>query len=142
MEEVWKADARGLWTREDGGWRRHPVPIVWRAPNGQAVGSGIWKVRDRQLACGREPVAVARIPARQLPASVLHLGWTNEAERQARFDRYTVADGGRFHASAHLQSIMWPDAKVRLRRRHWPPGVDQKALLARVRCGDCGEAAA
>lgn len=140
MEEVWKADRRGLWTREDGGWRRHPVPIVWRAPAGDG-GAG-WRVRDRQLACGREPLAVQRVAPKHLPAAVLHFGWSNEAERQARYDRYVVADGGRFHAGTHLASILDADSKVRLRRRYWPAGIDADALLARVRCDDCATAVA
>lgn len=139
MEEVWKADMRGLWTREDGGWRRHPIPCVWRVPAKALRGGKPWRIRDRQLACGREPAAVSRLPARPTGASVLHFGWANEAERQARFDRYTVADGGRFHADAHLQSILWPDSRVRLRRLPWPAGPDRE-LLDRVRCTDCAAA--
>jgi hypothetical protein len=45
-------------------------------------------------------------------------------------------DQGRFHASAHLESIMWPDEKVTVRQRGWPTGLppDQRAaIVARIR---------
>lgn len=65
---------------------------------------------------------------------LLHFGWANVAERAARYERYVVADNGRFHARAHLDSIMWPDDRVTVERREWPDALDSvKAdLVARV----------
>lgn len=122
MEEVWKADERRLWTRQDGGWRAHQIPILWRVPERM---TGDYRIQNRQLACGREPVAVRALARRAAPtgASVLHLGWLREAERAARYERYVEADGGRFHASTHLRSIMWTDKRVRLRARPWPAAL-------------------
>lgn len=119
MMEVWKADSSSLWTREDGGWCSHEVPVVWKVPRERGRG---WAIADRALACGRVPVAVHRQRAVYAGTELLHMGWCNPAERQARYDRYAKHDGGRFHASAHLQSIMWPDARVRLEQQPWPPG--------------------
>lgn len=133
MEEVWKADARSLYTREDGGWRKHPVGVLWRVPPGRVAQSGAWRIMNRKLACGREPLAVRRLRAVPVRASILHMGWANIAERRARYERYVTHDNGSFHARQHLDSIMWPDRKVRLRRRPWPENLDAAAILARTR---------
>lgn len=118
MEEIWNATDDGLSVRVDGAWRPYPCPILY------AVRPGL-KMSDRQLACGREPVAI-RSKARHAPASgstCLHFGWSNKSHRQARYDRYVKADGGRFHASRHLRSIMWTDRRVQVRHRAWPAGL-------------------
>jgi glycosyltransferase involved in cell wall biosynthesis len=133
MEEVWKADARHLYTREDGGWAQHPVGVLWRVPPKNRRLRGPWEISPRALACGREPVAVRRLRPIRLRASVLHFGWTNEADRQRRYDRYVEHDGGKFHASAHLQSIMWPDRKIRVKRRNWPEGLNSEEILGLTR---------
>lgn len=133
MEEVWAVDERHLWTRQDGGWRTHPVPILYRVPGHR---DGRWRIMDRALACGREPLAVRQLAGRALPSgsSVLHFGWANRAERRARYERYAEADGGKFHASSHLQSILDPDRKVRLKKLPWPPALEpfKPALLERA----------
>jgi hypothetical protein len=122
MQEIWGARDQ-LAVREDGGWRSHPVPVLWQAPSYGPDRK--WRIRDRALACGREPVAVLSIAARARDTGVdlLHFGWTDEQARQARFDRYVQADNGRFHASRHLESIMWPDECVTVTERPWPAGV-------------------
>jgi len=121
MEEVWKAD-ENLWIRHDGGWRAHPVPILYAVPQSR---SHDWQIMDRALACGREPLAVRRLAGRavNLPISVLHFGWTDESNRQARYQRYVEHDNGNFHAKRHLDSIMWDDRQVQLRVREWPPSL-------------------
>ncbi len=120
IEEIWTANEH-LFAREDGGWRTHGVPFLWKAPPaGQR-----WTMRDRKLACGRIPTQVVQQGGRAKPVgvSLLHFGWTDPATRQARYDRYTKHDGGRFHASRHLQSILWADSRVKLRQRPWPEGA-------------------
>lgn len=121
MEEVWKADKSWLHIREDGGWRPHPVPCLWSASLSGMRGRAL-QISNRALACGREPEAVRRYfgKARPTGASILHFGWTNQAARQARYDRYVEADGGRFHRNAHLGSIMWPDEQVQTSKQTWP----------------------
>lgn len=121
MQEVWKADEGTLWLRVDGGWKAHGVPVVYSVP---PRWERKMRIQDRALACGRQPEMVNREAlarrAIQLPSEVLHFGWTRVAERAARYERYAVADGGRFHRNTHLESIMWDDRRVRLDRRQWP----------------------
>jgi len=125
MQEVWKADEERLWIREDGGWRTHEVPVLYRVP--EARGSE-WRILDRELACGREPLAVrsrmGQRLARTTGTEILHFGWTDESGRRERYERYVVRDGGNFHAQAHLRSIMWEDRQVRMGRRKWPAALD------------------
>lgn len=134
MQEIWKADDNQLYVRNDGGWRSHPAPLLFRVPE-QLPRQ--WGIADKALACGREPVYVRNQfrHALRTGTEILHFGWTNESERQARYDRYAVADGGQFHASSHLQSILFEDRRVRMQRRQWPPGLSayRERLLERVR---------
>ncbi len=135
LEEVWKADERSLWIRQDGGWKAQErgIPILWRAPSPRQGAMGAWQVPMRQLACGREPAAVRRFRPIPSGSGLLHYGWACEADRAARYARYVEHDGGRFHNRAHLDSIMWTDRRVRLTRRPWPAGIDRVALLERIR---------
>ncbi len=129
MQEVWLADDVMLAIRRDGGWRPHPVPILWRP----GLGDEWWTIKDRALACGREPVGVVGHRAVATGQSILHFGWTNLSERQRRYDRYMAIDNGSFHASRHLQSIMWPPRKVKLARMQWPENLERDNVLERVR---------
>jgi glycosyltransferase involved in cell wall biosynthesis len=133
MEEVWKADSGSLWTRHDGAWGTHQIPILYRAPRRLTQE---WGIPDQQLACGREPLAVRALRRHAAPSgsAILHLGWACEADRQARYDRYVAADNGRFHNIRHLRSIMLPDRRVRLARREWPAALEpyRDVLLARI----------
>jgi len=127
MEEVWYAFGDRLQVREDGGWKAHNVPILWTVPRGGPQ----LRIQNRALACGREPQTIRRFAqrARKTGESVLHFGWANPEERQKRYDRYAVADGGRFHRNEHLLSILWPDDKVILRDWEWPAGLRQRVRL-------------
>ncbi len=117
IEEVWTANEH-LYTREDGGWRTHGLACVWKAP---APGEK-FTIMDRKLACRRVPEQVLKQRSKPTGVSLLHFGWTNPAERKQRYDRYVKHDGGKFHASAHLRSIMWPPPRIKLRQRPWPEG--------------------
>ncbi len=121
MQEVWTMDGKHLGIRQDGGWREHPVPILYAVKDPDP---SLWRIQDRALACGREPMAIRgmRRP-RPTGTEVLHFGWANEAERATRYQRYVEADGGKFHNRRHLDSIMWPDEKVQISERKWPPGL-------------------
>ncbi len=121
MEEIWKATEDELWIRQDGGWKAHGVPILYRV-----VGSGAGlEIPQRALASGRVPASVARRHGRSQATgtSILHLGWANEGERARRHARYVEHDGGKFHAGSHLDSIMWPDERVELQRCSWSETV-------------------
>lgn len=124
MQEVWKAFEECLCIRQDGGWYPGRASILYRVPP-PAEREPQFAIRDLALACGREPSTVKRIAqagrATVTGTEVLHFGWTNVAERVARHHRYVVADGGRYHRSAHLASIIWPDEKVEMESRDWPP---------------------
>ena len=138
MQEVWAADDRGLYIRQDGGWREHPVPNAYKAGRG-CTSCGRGRIANRALASGRVPLSVARNGRRvTTDANVLHFGWTNVADRQARYDRYVEHDGGRFHKGSHLESIMWPDEQVTVSARAWPADMDKVTraeVLARATKG-------
>jgi len=119
MAEVWKATEDELLVRQDGGWRAHTVTVVW-TPGRDT------RIPDRALASGRVPMSVARARARFVGCPLLHLGWAREAERVRRHERYAIHDQGNFHASAHLDSILWPDEKVTLERCPWPDGIGSR----------------
>lgn len=125
MEEIWGVTADRLRVRQDGGWRPHPVPILWSTSVTGRAGRPL-RIQDRALACGREPDGVRRLAPRSRPTgtSVLHFGWANPAEREGRYQRYVTADGGRFHQNAHLESIMWPDERVTTSEVRWPAGLN------------------
>ena len=94
MQEVWMADDQALWIRQDGGWRAHGVPILWQVPTN--ADESWWTIKDRALSCGREPEAIGALRSHAVVTGVdiLHFGWTNESERQRRYDRYMAIDGG------------------------------------------------
>lgn len=128
MQEVWGATESVLLIREDGGWRSHGVPMLYRAPTERELRRDPdWRMADVALAGGRVPVAVSAFARRQCTqpcgADVLHFGWANEAAREGRFQRYVEHDGGRFHNIRHLESIMWDDTRVTLRSRLWPDAL-------------------
>jgi hypothetical protein len=130
IEEVWNGGDT-LQIREDSGWRSHPLPVLWR------VDAKVrYAIMQRRLACRRVPTQVLRSSSRAVPSgeSLLHLGWSNPKTRAERHSRYVTHDGGRFHASAHLDSILWPDEKIELRERAWPDQLLQyrEAILERT----------
>lgn len=132
--EAWRADEGALWLRSDGAWDAQArAPLLYRAPR---RAGGLWRIQDRALACGREPLAVRQLAGQavRVDADIVHVGWVNESERAARYQRYVEHDGGKFHRRAHLDSIMWPDRRVRLQRREWPPALEpwKAALLERA----------
>lgn len=113
MVEVWRRDPWVI--RLDGGWRPHPVGVLYRAP---ARSRREWQIWGRKLAGGRVPRIVRSDQragrARDLDVDILHLGWSDPTERLTRWERYVQLDGGRYHDSAHLNSIMWPDERCTL----------------------------
>jgi glycosyltransferase involved in cell wall biosynthesis len=114
--ELWRSDPPAI--RVDGGWRPRAAPILYQAPQ---VVEGAWHAHERRCACPREPVAVSQLYAarrfRDSHIDLLHCGWANMTpeERLPRARRYMDFDQGEYHASEHIESILWPDEKVRLR---------------------------
>lgn len=126
MAEVWGADEDGYRVRTDGGWAPRQVPILYRVP--ERRNPGMWKIQARAWASGREPRAVRMIAARYRKATgavVMHLGWACADDREERHARHMKVDGGRFHASKHLDSIMWTDEQITVEPepRFWPADV-------------------
>lgn len=121
LTEAWAISERGIDIRVDGLWGPRNIPILFSTPRQARQ----WRIADRKLACGREPQEVIRRARRAIVsgAGVIHMGWANEHERQARADRYYEHDQGKFHQNRHLQSILWRDRRVRLRRLPWPLGL-------------------
>lgn len=132
IAECWEACSDLLCIRQDGGWRSHPIANVWRPASFPRAGLTI---TDRGHATGRVPEAVYKVPAVASGASLLHFGWSRVSERAERFARYRDGDGGRFHASAHIQSIMAPASEIECEARPWPVGLERwrEAILERTR---------
>jgi glycosyltransferase involved in cell wall biosynthesis len=122
LVEAWKVNAGGISIRVDGQWGPRKCPMLYEAPRHT---DRQWRIADRALACGREPIPVVRGSrgAPHLETEIFHCGWLQEAERGRRAQRYFDHDGGKFHQNRHLQSILFPDEKVGLRGRPWPPGL-------------------
>lgn len=128
IEEVWDAHPDSLSTREDGGWRQHPLPTLWRR-----VPDAPYQILNKQLACHRIPVeAFSSRLTTFTELSLLHFGWTDLSTREQRYDRYANHDGGRFHARAHIESIRWPEGRVKLQTRAWPAGAVFDELRERL----------
>lgn len=131
IAEVWEACDETLCIRQDGGWKAHPIGCVWRPDRFRSA----LALKDHGHATGRVPEAIYRVPS--IPAgeeALLHFGWANVAERAERFKRYDVGDGGRFHAAAHIASIMWGNDRVTMEAYDWPAGLDpiRAQLLAKA----------
>lgn len=102
------------------------MPILFTVPSMDRGTSRHWRLPDRALACGRVPTEVAVRSNRSnapVVADILHFGWSCEKDRAARHHRYVVHDGGKHHASPHLDSIMFPDEKVKMTTRPWPESL-------------------
>lgn len=133
LVEAWKVDMGSISIRVDGAWGPRRVPMLYQLPKGGPPRRGqgrFWTIQDKQLACGREPIAVIREGGRapRLGAEVFHFGWTREADRPDRAQRYFDHDGGKFHQNKHLQSILWGDERVKLEARPWPEGLRDLAV--------------
>lgn len=139
MTEIWGADYDWLSVRTDGAWKPRPVGIAFRVPPDHWTNRQYrrhWRMPDRALACGRVPILTSMQGNRTTTepvTEILHFGWANVADRQARYDRYVEHDGGQFHASKHLESIMWDDDRVQTKPMRWPVMLTQKpTVLARA----------
>lgn len=135
LVEAWKVSEETISIRVDGQWGPRKVPILYQLPlkprgaRQAAAFKQQWRILDRQLACGREPVAVIKAAARAplIETDVYHFGWARESARQERAERYFTHDQGRFHQQRHLQSILFPDERVGLSGRRWPDGLREIA---------------
>lgn len=119
LQEVWRVRDDELDIRQDGGWVEHDVALLWRPDRVKNL-----TITDRGHATGRTPDEVGRLPATHTCSALLHLGWSNVGERDERFARYSVGDAGKFHAINHINSIMWPDERMRFAQVPWPSALE------------------
>ena len=69
---------------------------------------------DKKLASGREPMYAQNVPTHGIPASdMLHYGYCSDADKTAKYVRYTTLDGGRYHSLSHINSIIQPPSLER-----------------------------
>lgn len=137
MTEVWNANELAIFVRCDGGWCPSESPLLYAVPPG-AANDRRWKINPKAGGCGREPIIVRQLHHKRQSSftdiDILHLGWTNKAQRKARHARY--ADAGSFgHNPRHIQSIMFADTMVALEPRPWPDGLleHKPRILDRIR---------
>lgn len=89
--------------RTDRLWRPYPAWVMIPFRHGG-------RMRDRPIACGREPTYANGLPKGPIVSDLLHYGYARESDRKAKYDRYMAVDGGRFHNPEHLKSILYsPD---------------------------------
>lgn len=120
IAEVWEACDETLCIRQDGGWKAHPIGCVWRPERFRSA----LTLKDHGHATGRVPEAIYRVPSIPTGEDLLHFGWTNVPERVERFKRYDIGDGGKYHAAAHIASIMWGNDRVKMEALPWPTWPD------------------
>ena len=97
-----------MWNKE-----QYRVDKLW-APNNSTrifryMSNGTF--RDRALACGAEPTYVLDWYGQRnyWPNSTLvmqHLGYLHDADKKAKFERYSNLDGGKYHNLDHINSIV------------------------------------
>jgi glycosyltransferase involved in cell wall biosynthesis len=120
LQEVWNAYGDRLEIRQDGGWVEHDVVMLWQPSRIRQP----LTIVDRGPATGRTPETLTHASRGHTCTALLHFGWANRAERADRHHRYVIADGGRFHNSRHLDSIMWPDEQVGVNQVGWPAALE------------------
>lgn len=137
MTEVWGADEEALNVRTDGKWPPRPIGIAFEVPQDHHVDRQKrrhWRLPPTAGGCGRVPIltqAAANRTSVPPTTSILHFGWACKADRQARYERYANREGFG-HDPRHIESIMFTDVHVGIRRIPWPEALDKKTLLARV----------
>jgi glycosyltransferase involved in cell wall biosynthesis len=103
--------------RVDKAWAPHGSTRFFRfMPGGH--------FKDRALACGSEPTYVHEMINRGLyhknsGLKMKHLSYIKDEDKQKKYDRYSAIDGGKFHANAHIQSILDPVSNVILHDWKW-----------------------
>ena len=86
--------------RIDGGWTPSVAHILIPYQQGG-------RHSDKKLACGREPLYAQNIKSQGIPASdMLHYGYYDDADKTAKYVRYTTLDGGKYHSLSHIKSII------------------------------------
>lgn len=96
-------------------WNEHQYRVdkLWAPTNSSRIFRFVENggFLNRELACGSEPTYVRDwISKRNFWTNsgfiMKHLGYVNDADKQAKFDRYSTIDGGKFHNLNHINSII------------------------------------
>lgn len=97
----YRADA--LWTAHERSW---PFLVRWDPNMGDD-----WRIMDHH--CGRWPLAVDGLRGSGAPLRVKHLGWSRQADREAKYERYMVNDPeGKWGSLAQYESILDPNPNL------------------------------
>ncbi len=96
--EIWKMDATGCYLRMDGFWKNDILFRLFKyRPDAQ------WS--KKPMGCGSAPTYVGASGQITENLTVLHFGYTNDEDKQARYDRYiNLPDHG--HNDKHIKSII------------------------------------
>jgi len=98
FHEMWGQDVY----RVDGQWKPYVAYVLFPYRQGG-------RIRDRDMACGREPTYVGSVQRKDSPiADLLHYGYARQEDREAKHTRYTTLDAGRYHSGSHIASILYP----------------------------------
>lgn len=103
VREIWRDDDTGLYARTDGYWDTiTALRLVQYKPGGEFTNKG--------MGGGSVPSYVkTTILTDELV--IYHYGYTTQADREARFKRYTEHPG---HNPAHVRSILEPPVLVKV----------------------------
>lgn len=89
-----------LLRRVDGAWGKIAGMRIFRYQEG-----GVF--HNKAMGCGSEPTYVEKniMEGRNLPFKIVHVGYLDQRDREAKFSRYSqIAANG--HANRHVQSIL------------------------------------
>lgn len=97
--EMWNSEGY----RVDKMWAPHNTMRIFRYNHG-----GVYL--DKVLACGSEPVYVMQWVRNRnfwLESGIImqHLGYLRDEDKEAKYERYTTIDNGKFHNINHINSI-------------------------------------
>ena len=97
--EMWNSEGY----RVDKMWAPHNTMRIFRYNDG-----GVYL--DKVLACGSEPVYVMQWVRNRnfwLESGIImqHLGYLRDEDKEAKYERYTTIDNGKFHNINHINSI-------------------------------------
>lgn len=95
---LWAPDGSAF--RLDGAWAPSAGVRIYRHVPGA-------RIEPRAMACSPVPLPLGvQAGAPLAPLRIAHWGYARPEDRPVKYERYRELDGGAFHASAHIESIM------------------------------------
>jgi len=119
--DVYSIEFYHMWNptqyRIDKAWHPHGSSRMFRYKEGG-------RFKDRALACGSEPTYVQEdIAAGRFYSNtglkMKHLSYIKDEDKKKKYERYAAIDGGKFHANAHIESILDPIDTIKLANWEW-----------------------